>query len=143
MKVVAKSRNVVLEITGRAIGKRFEVVVNGQSVALRGVEFLYLFQLARRAWLGNEPHWPRPRYGDNDARYIYRLKAELTEAEVAASLPINWKSGFGYLLELSPKQISFHQESLKDYPDHRVTEMLVTDKRSVVFEAGASWNTAA
>jgi hypothetical protein len=131
-----KTKNTSLVITGRVIGRRFEVVVNGQSVPLTGTGFLYLFRLARRAALGNG-NGRTPLGSDaNDARYIHRLKEELEEAGVADFLPIHWERGYSYRLGLAPNQIRFDHATLKEYPDHRVKQMLMTN--GCVVDAGAT-----
>lgn len=131
-----KKRNVMLVITGRVVGRRFEVVVNGQSVPLTGTGFLYLFRLARRAALGKGNGYLPIGGDDNDARYIHRLKTELEDAGVGDSLPIHWERGYSYRLGLAPEQIRFDHAKLREYPDHRVREMLATN--GCVVDAGAT-----
>jgi hypothetical protein len=49
MTRVDVSRKTCLLLTGRPIGKRFEVVLNGRSLALTGTSFYYLFRLSHQA----------------------------------------------------------------------------------------------
>lgn len=80
----------VLVLTGRKVGQRFEINVNGRSIPLSGMCFFYLFQLAYEAKT-NPPGWLNKeaiRNSGNECRYIYRLKKELARSGLNGELPI-------------------------------------------------------
>ncbi|HEX2897659.1 MAG TPA: hypothetical protein VHP63_06385 [candidate division Zixibacteria bacterium] len=121
------SENPVLVMTGKKVGQRFEIIVNGRSIPLSGMCFFYLFQLAFEAKT-NPPGWLNKeaiQNSGNECRYIYRLKRELALNGVNRTLPIeNIRTG-SYRLNLSPTEIAFDCDSLRSHPDIRVKEKTI------------------
>ena len=108
-------------VTGRPLGRRHEVILLGLSVALSGTSFYYLFQLAAHA-LTRPGQWLSRRDiedTENQARYIYRLRQELSSSADGRRLVINNRNG-GYRLALDPRQIRFDASCLLLHPDARV-----------------------
>ena len=114
----------VLHLTGRMIKQRFEIVVNGASIALSGMSFFYLFQLAFQA-VTNPPGWLRKeeiQNSGNEARYIYRMNQELGRNGIGEVLKIDNNRTGCYRLALSPTEISFDCRTLQLHPDIRIRE---------------------
>jgi len=125
MRGESRKNEMTLLVSGRPVGRRFEIVVNGKSVELSGTAFFYLFMLAHHCatapgqWL----RWEEMDEGHNQIRYVYRLRCELKANHVNRELPIaNDKKG-GYRLLLRPSQVAFDLQNLAEFPDVRIREM--------------------
>lgn len=124
MTRVDVSRKACLLLTGRPIGKRFEVVLNGRSLALTGTSFYYLFRLAHQAmttvdgWITRNDIEP----GNNHARYIYRMKGELAAQGEDGSVAIENDYHGSYRLDTSALEVESDLEVLTQFPDVRVVD---------------------
>jgi hypothetical protein len=111
----------VLIITGRPLRRRFEVILCSMPIPLSGTSFYYLFQLATYA-LAHPGQWLSKRDiedTENQARYIYRLRQELSRNADGHTIVINNREG-AYRLALDPLQIRFDVSGLLLHPDARV-----------------------
>lgn len=120
-----------LEIDGSFAGERFVVKVDGIAVPLTGKSFKYLAKLAwsRKASAGGAHTRDGWMYKDdieagfNQARYMYRMKNEITEA-LHTSWPVveNNRLGF-YRLSIAPEKIKLNLSKLAEFPDHEVSSL--------------------
>ena len=116
-----------IEIDGRYEKERYLIRVNGFPVWLTGKSFKYFVKLAwsRRyreaGWIYKE----EIEQGFNQARYLYRMKNEIT-----AGLSLNWpviennRLGY-YRLNASKSAIRFSLENLKDHPDFELRQLVL------------------
>jgi hypothetical protein len=116
------TNGVRLVITGKPIGRRFEVIINEQSVFLSGTSFYYLFRLSHHAVTvrGGYLQHSELDSGDNHIRYIYRLRQELKANQVDSLLRIENDKNGGYRLLLSADHVSFDIQMLVRFPDARI-----------------------
>jgi hypothetical protein len=115
----------IIEIDGRYEGDRYLVRINGFPVRLTGKSFKYLTKLA---WsrVGRDSGWifkEDLETGFNQARYLYRLKSE-----VSAAYASNWQvfenNRLGYYrLDIDPRGISINYENLRQFPDWELQQL--------------------
>ena len=109
-------------VDGQAKKRRFLVKVDGRDVFLRGMPFTYLVMLA---WARMHPgiinyldgwiHKTDIAPGDNQARYIYRLRKELGQKDLIE----NDRAGYYRLTD----EVSFNEETLREHPDNAVSSL--------------------
>lgn len=113
---------------------RFTISLDGRICNLRGKSFRYLFALATARHLHGDfgklhydDGWINKRDiepGTNQTKYFYQLRQELKAAcDGAQRLIENNGRGF-YRLALQRGQICFDFDSLEDFPDPDVREMV-------------------
>jgi len=113
-----------LAVEGTLQGERREVRWGGRRIALTPKCFKFLAKLAVCAavqpsrWVTRE----ELEHGDNQARYLHRLKGEL-EAQ-CADIPPLWENNRrgGYRLCLSPEQLSINWNELLDFDDYDLVQ---------------------
>lgn len=112
-------------IDGSQDRERYVVKINGLPVKLTGKSFKYFTKLAwsRRnaesGWLYKEDI----ETGFNQARYLYRMKNEIT-ASLAADWSVVENNRLGYYrLDLDPERIEFNFENLKSHPDWEIRSL--------------------
>ncbi len=111
-----------VEIDGTLERERYLVRINGFPVRLTGKSFKYFTRLA---WwrLYREPGWIYKEdleIGFNQARYLYRMKNEITSALTFCWAVIeNNRLGY-YRLNLDPTRIRINRENLQRHPDYEV-----------------------
>lgn len=115
----------MLEIDGSQDKERFVVKINGCPVKLTGKSFKYFTKLAwSRA--NRESGWVYKEdieAGFNQARYLYRMKNELTAGlGLDCSLIENNRLGY-YRLDIDPAKIRFNRENLREHPDWEVRQL--------------------
>jgi helicase len=121
-----------IEIEGTFDRERYLVKINGVSVMLTGKSFKYFTKLA---WsrLRGEGGWIYKEdieVGFNQARYLYRMKNEIT-AGLATDWPIVENNRLGYYrLKVAPQKIQINQDRLKAHPDWEVRQLF--DESSTV-----------
>ena len=115
----------LVEIDGSQDRERYVVKINGLPVKLTGKSFKYFTKLAwsRRnaesGWLYKEDI----ETGFNQARYLYRMKNEIT-ASLAADWSVVENNRLGYYrLDLDPERIQFNFENLKSHPDWEIRSL--------------------
>jgi hypothetical protein len=120
------TNRVQLVVTGKPVGRRFEVIVNERSVLLSGNSFYYLFRLAHHVATAPGDYLQHSELdsGDNHIRYIYRLRQELKANQVDSQLWIENDKKGGYRLMLSLDQINLDLNQLSEYPDVRVETLV-------------------
>ena len=115
----------VIEIDGRYEGDRYLVRINGFPVRLTGKSFKYLTKLA---WsrVGRDSGWifkEDLEVGFNQARYLYRLKSEISAA-FASDWQVFENNRLGYYrLDVPPQGISINYENLRQFPDWEVQQL--------------------
>lgn len=124
-----KQTDVILCMSGMPIGKRFQIVVFGTSLALTGTSFYYLMQLACHA-IGSPGEWlPTAKIDptDNGVRYVYRLRHELCSYPEGDTM-IQHLRGHGYRLVIPAQFIRFDLARLRLHPDARVRQLALSAK---------------
>jgi helicase len=121
-----------IEIEGTYDRERYLVKINGVPVMLTGKSFKYFTKLA---WsrLRGEGGWIYKEdieVGFNQARYLYRMKNEITSG-LATDWPIVENNRLGYYrLKVAPQKIQINQDRLKAHPDWEVRQLF--DESSTV-----------
>lgn len=91
--------------------------------------FSYLFKLSW-ARLRKEHGWIHKdniEGGDNQARYIYRMKNEIIDGSLLQWKVFESNRNGSYRLNIDPGAISIHFENLTDYPDYQIRTMAETE----------------
>jgi hypothetical protein len=120
-----------IEIDGAYERERYLVKINGFPVRLTGKSFKYFTKLA---WsrLNRDSGWIYKEdieVGFNQARYLYRMKGEIS-AGLNTSWPVVENNRLGYYrLSIDPSRIHININNLKSHPDWEVRS-LVGDKDS-------------
>ncbi len=114
-----------LEIPGTLDKERYLVKINGLPVKLTGKSFKYFIKLA---WsrLNKDAGWifkEEIESGFNQARYLYRMKNEISSG-FDSGWPIIENNRLGYYrLQIDPGKISIDAESLSKHPDWEVRSL--------------------
>lgn len=127
-KVMASGEPESIEIDGSFERERYLVRINGFPVRLTGKSFKYFTKLA---WsrLHGEMGWVYKEdleVGFNQARYLYRMKNE-----ISAGLNINWpiiennRLGY-YRLNAKPSKIHVNLDNLRTHPDYELRELVAS-----------------
>ncbi|UCD64051.1 MAG: DEAD/DEAH box helicase [Candidatus Zixiibacteriota bacterium] len=120
-----------IEIDGTYERERYLVRINGFPVRLTGKSFKYF---AKLAWsrLNRDSGWIYKEdieVGFNQARYLYRMKGEIT-GSLNLSWPVVENNRLGYYrLNAEPSRITINVENLRRHPDYEVRS-LVTGQAS-------------
>jgi hypothetical protein len=122
---------VTLFIDGKSSGVRLSVEFDGRRVWLRMKSFKYLLALAaaRHATVDGWIHKTDIEPGDNQIRYVYQLRRELTRAGVRGAtqnLIENDRLG-RYRLMVPVDKISLDAELLRRSPDADIRRWAVTN----------------
>ncbi len=118
-----------IEIDGAYERERYLVKINGFPVRLTGKSFKYFTKLA---WsrLNRDSGWIYKEdieVGFNQARYLYRMKGEIS-AGLNTAWPVVENNRLGYYrLSIDPSRIRINVNNLKSHPDWEVRS-LVGDK---------------
>lgn len=119
-----------VEIDGTYEADRFLVRIDGFPVRLTGKSFKYLTKLAwsrvndATGWMYKEDI----EVGFNQARYLYRMKNEIT-ASFRSAWPVIENNRLGYYrLQIDPGKIRLNVDNLKVHPDYELRSL---------FESGA------
>ncbi|RME23046.1 MAG: hypothetical protein D6800_10360, partial [Candidatus Zixiibacteriota bacterium] len=124
----------LLEIDGSPCGERFLVRINGFNVPLTGKSFKYLTKLA---WfrLHGDSGWIYKEdieVGFNQARYLYRMKNEISSG-VQANWPLVENNRLGYYrLALPPERIRINLDNLREHPDWEVRRIALGETGEAV-----------
>ena len=119
----------LIEVDGTLEKERYLVKINNFPVRLTGKSFKYFTKLA----------WARVKYdsgwvykedienGFNQARYLYRMKGEIS-AELNISWPIVENNRLGYYrLNIDPSKIRINIENLKNHPDYEIRSLVMEE----------------
>jgi hypothetical protein len=122
-----------VEIDGTYEADRFLVRIDGFPVRLTGKSFKYLTKLAwsrvndATGWMYKEDI----EVGFNQARYLYRMKNEISAA-FRSAWPVIENNRLGYYrLQIDPGKIRLNIDNLKTHPDYELRSL---------FESGISPN---
>ena len=116
-------------IDGTFEGERYLVKINGFPVRLTGKSFKYFTKLA---WsrINRDSGWIYKEdieIGFNQARYLYRMKGELTTG-LNISWPIIENNRLGYYrLNVDPARININIDNLKNHPDYEVRQLVLNN----------------
>jgi len=118
-----------IEIDGTYNGKRrYSVRFDKHQIWLRGKSFTYLVKLAyaRRAGGKGWIYKTDIEVGDNQARYLYRLKLEIQSqiGDVDGAIVENNREGY-YRLAFEPRNIRINEDNLRDFPDVSIRQLAV------------------
>ena len=112
-----------LILDGSLVKGKYTVILNGRRLLLSHKSFRYLFKLVW-AVFKKEDGWIHKldlEDGDNQGKYIYRLKKELSPSEMA--LIENNRIG-SYRLNLKKDKIQLNKEILENFQDYEIKELL-------------------
>jgi helicase len=112
-----------LILDGSLVKGKYTVILNGRRLLLSHKSFRYLFKLVW-AVFKKEDGWIHKldlEDGDNQGKYIYRLKKELSPSEMA--LIENNRIG-SYRLNLKKDKIDLNKKMLENFQDYDVKELL-------------------
>jgi hypothetical protein len=112
-----------LILDGSLVKGKYTVILNGRRLLLSHKSFRYLFKLTW-AVFKKEDGWIHKldlEEGDNQGKYIYRLKKELSPSEMA--LIENNRIG-SYRLNLKKEKIQLNKEILEKFQDYEIKEMI-------------------
>jgi len=112
-----------LILDGSLVKGKYTVIINSRRLLLSHKSFRYLFKLAW-AVFKKEDGWIHKldlEEGDNQGKYIYRLKKELSPSET--SLIENNRIG-SYRLNLKKEKIQLNKEMLENFQDYEIKELL-------------------
>jgi len=122
-----------LEIVGSLEEERYLVRVDGVNVPLTAKSFLYLTRLAHfrtqreGGWVWKEEIEP----GFNQARYLYRMKNEISEVTLVSWNGVeNQRPGY-YRLNAEPRGIKFNVENLMVHPDYMINSLFLKSRERV------------
>jgi hypothetical protein len=108
-----------IEIDGSYQGERYLVKINGFPLRLTGKSFKYFTKLAwsrlhaDSGWIYKEDI----EHGFNQARYLYRMKGEISSGLNSSwSIVENNRLGY-YRLDADPSKIKINVENLRNHPD--------------------------
>jgi hypothetical protein len=114
-----------LVIDGSAVKDRFLVLVNGSKVNLPAKSFKYLVKLTW-ALFQNEDGWIHKsdfEPGENQARYLYRLKNQI-KPSLAAGQTIFENNRLGsYRLTIPKQSVELNKNALLKNPDAEIEKM--------------------
>ncbi len=119
----------LVEVDGDLERERFLIRVNGFPIRLTGKSFKYF---ARLAWsrLRGETGWVYKEdieIGFNQARYLYRMKSEISSGLNSSwSVVENNRLGY-YRLKVDPSRIRLNCENLRRHPDHEVRSLVLDE----------------
>jgi helicase len=130
---VNRSSSFDLILDGTQIKDRFLVEVNGKNITLPAKSFKYLFKLTW-AKFKKEDGWLHKldlEEGDNQAKYLYRLKKQLCEclkmhSHILRNADGSWMENNrvgSYRLIVPKNKIQFNFKTLKKNPDWEIREM--------------------
>ncbi len=111
-----------LELDGSYAGERYLVRVDGFPVRLTGKSFKYLIKLAYSRLVNGEGWLYKDdiEVGFNQARYLYRLKQEIShDGGCPWAVFENNRLGY-YRLDLEPAKIKLNLDNLKTHPDYEL-----------------------
>jgi replicative superfamily II helicase len=118
----------LLEIDGAADKERYVIRVNGQPLRLTAKSFKYLAKLAW--WRAHNPAASGWVYkedievGYNQARYLYRMKNEITDA-LGFDWPAVENNRLGYYrLNADPEKVRINIANLQNHPDFEIRQMV-------------------
>ncbi|MDH3890797.1 MAG: DEAD/DEAH box helicase [candidate division Zixibacteria bacterium] len=115
-----------VEIDGAYERERYLVKIDGFPVRLTGKSFKYF---AKLAWsrLHSESGWIYKEdleIGFNQARYLYRMKSEISDS-LRCDWPVIENNRLGYYrLNVDPSQVQLNIECLKNHPDWEVRSLV-------------------
>ena len=114
-----------VEIDGTYEADRFLVRIDGFPVRLTGKSFKYLAKLAwsrvndATGWMYKEDI----EVGFNQARYLYRMKNEIS-AGFRSAWPVIENNRLGYYrLQIDPGKIRLNIDNLKAHPDYELRSL--------------------
>ncbi len=115
----------VIEVDGSQDRERFVIRINGRPVRLTGKSFKYFAKLAwsrqnaESGWMYKEDI----EAGFNQARYLYRMKNEVS-AGLGSDWPVVENNRLGYYrLDVDPSKIRFNRNALRQHPDWEVRSL--------------------
>lgn len=116
----------MIEIEGTYERERYLVKINGFPVRLTGKSFKYFTKLAWSRLYGDSGwvYKEEIEHGFNQARYLYRMKGEISQG-----LNSNWdifennRLGY-YRLNADPAKIKINIDNLKDHPDFEIRSLV-------------------
>ena len=115
----------LLEIDGHYEKERYLIKIDGIAVFLTGKSFSYLFKLTANRLLNGANSW-LDKYdiepGENQTRYLYRLRQEIKSAGISWKVYENDHRG-GYRLDMELHKIRTNVGELKTHPDHEIVEI--------------------
>lgn len=118
----------LLEIDGASDKERYIIKVNGQPLRLTAKSFKYLAKLAW--WRAHNPAASGWVYkedievGYNQARYLYRMKNEITDA-LGFDWPAVENNRLGYYrLNAEPEKVRINISNLQNHPDFEIRQMV-------------------
>lgn len=118
----------LLEIDGSSEKERYVIRINGQPLRLTAKSFKYLAKLAW--WRANNPAASGWVYkedievGYNQARYLYRMKNEITDA-LGFDWPAVENNRLGYYrLNAEPEKVRINIVNLQNHPDYELRQMV-------------------
>ena len=119
------TRPQMIEIDGSYEADRYLVRINGLPVRLTGKSFKYLTKLAwsrlkdASGWIFKEDI----EVGFNQARYLYRMKNEIS-AGFQSDWPVVENNRLGYYrLHIEPDKIKLNVDNLKSHPDYELRSL--------------------
>ncbi|MFZ5981576.1 MAG: DEAD/DEAH box helicase [Candidatus Zixiibacteriota bacterium] len=132
----------LVEIDGSFERERYLVRINGFPVRLTGKSFKYFTKLA---WsrLNMDSGWIYKEdieVGFNQARYLYRMKNEISSG-LNFAWPVIENNRLGYYrLNLSPGKIKINRENLKTHPDYEIRQLVQENGSSIMTGERATVN---
>jgi len=132
----------LVEIDGSFERERYLVRINGFPVRLTGKSFKYFTKLAwsrlnlDSGWIYKEDI----ETGFNQARYLYRMKNEIS-AGLNFAWPVIENNRLGYYrLNLSPGKIKINRENLKSHPDYEIRQLVQENSPLMMSDGQAAVN---
>lgn len=121
----------LLEIDGSPEKERYVIRVNGQPLRLTAKSFKYLVKLAwSRANNQEASGWVYKEdieAGYNQARYLYRMKNEIT-ADLNFDWPVVENNRLGYYrLSADPENIRINLVNLQNHPDYELRQLVSSE----------------
>ena len=116
----------MIEIDGSFDRERYLVRINGFPVRLTGKSFKYFTKLA---WsrLNMDAGWIYKEdieIGFNQARYLYRMKNEIS-ASLNLDRPLIENNRLGYYrLNIEPGKIKINRDNLSKHPDYEIRQLV-------------------
>ena len=120
-----------IEIDGAYEHERYLVKIDGFPVRLTGKSFKYF---AKLAWsrMHSESGWIYKEdleIGFNQARYLYRMKSEISDS-LKCDWPVIENNRLGYYrLNVDPSQVQLNVECLRNHPDWEVRSLVADPGR--------------
>ncbi|MDH4222192.1 MAG: helicase-related protein, partial [candidate division Zixibacteria bacterium] len=112
-----------LVLDGSLIKGKYTVIINGRRILLSCKSFKYLFKLVWAIY-NKEGGWIHKldlEEGENQGKYIYRLKKELSDSE---KLLIENNRVGCYRLNLKKEQIQLNLKALENFQDFEIEQLL-------------------